>query len=39
MSAQDWIVGVIVLTAAVFVLRKLKRSWQGKDEGCDKCEK
>jgi hypothetical protein len=36
-SAQDWVVGLIVLGAAVLVLRKLKRSWQGEDKGCDKC--
>ena len=40
MDAQSWIVGAIVLAAAVFFLRKLKRSLKGEAEGgCDKCAK
>jgi ABC-type transport system involved in cytochrome c biogenesis permease component len=39
MSAQDWAVGLVVLAAAIAVLRKLKRSWKGEaDSGCDKCK-
>lgn len=40
MDAQAWIVGAIILAAAAYFLRKLKRSWRGEaDGGCDKCAK
>jgi hypothetical protein len=38
MNAQAWIVAAIVAAAAFFLIRRLRRSAQGKPDGsCDKC--